>query len=199
LNYPLAAPDKPTKFEVKTDYSILKSVSIENLGIMTSFGFSRDTPTVAGNGGNRYKPVFEEFTLFYLRSKGTFPNTLGIEYTATQNETLSTVQEASYKASNGKTLTFGAVNQDTDTLYFNYYREFIEHLLLTNTYKSEFTLTLPSNEIFLNFANINQGESEIPTGFRIQNEVIIGEQRYKITDSSIDLTTGNTKLTLLNF
>jgi len=60
-------------------------------------------------------------------------------------------------------------------------------------------LNLTPNEIFLNFANLNQGESNIPTGFRAQNEIIIGEQRYQLVDSTIDLTTGKTKLTLLNF
>jgi len=96
-------------------------------------------------------------------------------------------------------LAFGAEDVNSDSLYINYYDDFIELLLSPNTYSSSFSLILPANEIFLNFANLKQGESNIPTGFRAQNEIIIGEQRYKLVDSSIDLTSGKTKLTLLNF
>lgn len=202
LSYPEIAPAKPTKFEVKTEYSLLKQATTFNHPgtAKTCLGFSRDAPTVLDNGGNRYKPVYEEMTLFYLQPKSLGLNTLAVEYSATANAQLFSVLEASFKNSfNGKILGFGADGIDTDSLYLNYYKTFIELLLSPNTYKSEFTLTLPPNEIFLNFANLNQGESNIPTGFRPQNEIIIGEQRYSLQDCTIDLTTGKAKLTQLNF
>jgi hypothetical protein len=202
LSYPAVAPTKPTKFEVKTDYSLLKQASTFNhpSTSKTCLGFSKDIPTVLDNGGNRYKPVYEEMTLFYLQPKSLGINTLSVEYTEMANNQLFSILEASFKNSfNGKILGFGADGVDTDSLYLNYYKTFIELLLEPNTYKSEFTLTLPPNEIFLNFANLNQGESNIPTGFRPQNEIIIGEQRYSLQDCTIDLTTGKTKLTQLNF
>jgi hypothetical protein len=124
---------------------------------------------------------------------------IGVEKTTTQNDKIGGILEASFKSSNGKILSFGAENIDTDSLYLNYYKDFIELLLQPNTYKSEFILTLPANEIFLNFANLKAGESNIPTGFRPQNEIIIGEQRYQLVDSTIELTSGKTKLSLLNF
>lgn len=202
LNYPTVSPAKPTKFEVKTDYSIIKQATtfIHPNGARTCLGFTKDTPTVLDNGGNRYKPVYEEFTLFYLEAKTVGVNHLAAESTTISNSKIIGVLEASIKnPTNGKILGFGAVDSDTDSLYLNYYKNFIELLLDANTYKSEFTLTLPPNEIFLNFANLAQGESNIPTGFRAQNEIIIGEQRYSLQDSTIDLTTGKTKLTLLNY
>jgi hypothetical protein len=202
LSYPAIAPSKPTKFEVKTEYSLLKQANTFNhpSTAKTCLGFAKDAPTVLDNGGNRYKPVYEEFTLFYLQPKSLGAETLAVEYTETLNNQLFSILEASFKNSfNGKILGFGADGVDTDSLYFNYYKTFIELLLEPNTYKSEFTLTLPPNEIFLNFANLNQGESNIPTGFRPQNEIIIGEQRYSLQDCTIDLTTGKTKLTQLNF
>lgn len=202
LSYPEIAPAKPTKFEVKTEYSLLKQAATFNhpSTAKTCLGFSRDAPTVLDNGGNRYKPVYEEMTLFYLQPKSLGLNTLAVEYSATANAQLFSVLEASFKNSfNGKILGFGADGIDTDSLYLNYYKTFIELLLSPNTYKSEFTLTLPPNEIFLNFANLNQGESNIPTGFRPQNEIIIGEQRYSLQDCTIDLTTGKAKLTQLNY
>ena len=202
LSYPTIVPNKPTKFEVKTEYSLLKQATTFNhpSTAKTCLGFSRDVPTVLDNGGNRYKPVYEEMTLFYLQPKSLGLNTLAVEYSATANAQLFSVLEASFKNSfNGKILGFGADGFDTDSLYLNYYKTFIELLLAPNTYKSEFTLTLPPNEIFLNFANLNQGESNIPTGFRPQNEIIIGEQRYSLQDCTIDLTTGKAKLTQLNY
>jgi hypothetical protein len=117
-----------------------------------------------------------------------------------QNFRLTRVLESSFKNyTNGKTLAFGADGVDTDSLYLNYYKSFIELLLMPNTYKSEFEVELPPNEIFLNFSNLNQGESNIPTGFRSQNEIIIGEQRYYFLDATINTNNGKTKLTLLNF
>ncbi len=44
-----------------------------------------------------------------------------------------------------------------------------------------------------------QGQGETPTGFRLQNDIIVGENLFTILDATIDITTGKTKLTLLNF
>ena len=202
LKYPTIAPDKPTKFEVKTDYSIIKqSVTFSHpANVRTCLGFINEAPTVLDNGANRYKTVYDEFTIFYLKNKSLGLNSLSLEYLPSTNFQLFGILEASFKNyTNGKTFAFGAESLDTDSLYLNYYSDFIELLLRPNTYSSEFTLNLPANEIFLNFANLNQGESNIPTGFRAQNEIIIGEQRYSLVDSAINLITGTSKLTLLNF
>lgn len=202
LQYPEVLPNDATKFEITTSYSILKQSStfIHPLSIRTCLAFSADPPTVLDNGSTVYTPVFDEFTIFYLKQKSIETARLGCEKINTSNSQIYRVMEASFKnPATGNTLAFGAEEADTLSLYYNYYRTFIELLLTPNTYKSEFNLTLPPNEIFLNFSNLTQGESEIPTGFRAQNEVIIGEQRYMIVDSAINLTTGKTKLTLLNY
>jgi hypothetical protein len=202
LKYPLVTPAKATKFEVITDYSILKQNLIFNnpSGIRTCLAFTKDTPTTLPNGGNRYKPVYDEFTLMYLKPIDLVGNNVSLEFISGQNFKLTRLLESSFKNyTNGKTLAFGADGVDTDSLYLNYYRSFIELLLLPNTYKSEFECELPPNEIFLNFANLNPGESNIPTGFRPQNEIIIGEQRYYFLDATINTNNGKTKLTLLNF
>ena len=202
LNFPAVAPAKPTKFEVKTDFSIMAQANtFEHPSFAkTCFGFAKTEPTILDNGAQRYTPVFEEFTIFYLQVKSLGTNPLSVEFSSTTNAALYSVAEASFKASNGKTLAFGSENViDTDSLYLNHYSAFIELLLGANTYESDFILTLDPNEIFLNFANLNQGESNIPTGFRPQNEIVISEQRYFNVDSTIDTTTGKTKLTLLNF
>lgn len=202
LIYPLIPPTKPNKFEVTTDYSIIKQNGVFShpTGVRTCLAFTKDTPTLIPIGAYRYKPVYEEFTLMYLKQTSLNGNKLSCELNSTQNVAINSVLESSFKNyNNGKTLAFGAENADTNSLYLNYYDDFIELLLSANTYKSEFNINLPANEIFLNFSNLNQGESNIPTGFRVQNEIIIGEQRYYLLDSSIDLTTGKGKITVLNF
>lgn len=202
LKYPTTPPANAKKFEVVTDYSILKQNAVFSnpSGARTCLAFTKDTPTTLPNGGNRYKPVYEEFTLMYLKPVALSGNDLSLELTQGQNFRLTRVLESTFKnPTNGKTLAFGAENIDTNSLYLNYYSDFIELLLRSNTYKSEFEVNLPPNEIFLNFSNLNQGESNIPTGFRPQNEIIIGEQRYYFLDATINTNNGKTKLTLLNF
>lgn len=202
LKYPTTPPADAKKFEVVTDYSILKQNAVFNnpSGARTCLAFTKDTPTTLPNGGNRYKPVYEEFTLMYLKPVALAGNDLSLELIPGQNFRLTRVLESSFKnPTNGKTLAFGAESIDTNSLYLNYYSDFIELLLRPNTYKSEFEVNLPPNEIFLNFSNLNQGESNIPTGFRPQNEIIIGEQRYYFLDALINTNNGKTKLTLLNF
>lgn len=202
LKYPTITPAKATKFEVVTDYSIIKqSASFSNpSGVRTCLAFTKDTPTTLTNGGNRYKPVYEEFTLMYLKPFDVTDYPVSLQLIPGQNFKLNRLLQSSFKNStNGKTLAFGAEGIDTDSLYLNNYKDFIELLLLPNTYKSEFEAELPANEIFLNFSNLNIGESNIPTGFRPQNEIIIGEQRYYFLDATINTNNGKTKLTLLNF
>lgn len=202
LKYPTTPPANAKKFEVVTDYSIIKQNSVFNnpSGLRTCLAFTKDTPTTLPNGGNRYKPVYEEFTLMYLNPVSLTGNDVSLELVPGQNFKLTRALESSFKnPTNGKTLAFGAENIDTNSLYLNYYSDFIELLLRPNTYKSEFEVNLPPNEIFLNFSNLNQGESNIPTGFRPQNEIIIGEQRYYFLDATINTNNGKTKLTLLNF
>lgn len=202
LKYPTTPPANAKKFEVVTDYSILKQNAVFSnpSGARTCLAFTKDTPTTLPNGGNRYKPVYEEFTLMYLRPVALSGNDLSLELISGQNFRLTRVLESTFKnPTNGKILAFGAENIDTNSLYLNYYSDFIELLLRPNTYKSEFEVNLPPNEIFLNFSNLAQGESNIPTGFRPQNEIIIGEQRYYFLNAIINTNNGKTKLTLLNF
>lgn len=205
LKYPEIEPTKSNKFEVATEFSILKQASTFShpSSARTCLGFEKDSPTLLENDTLQYKPVFEELTLFYLQPKTlateNADGAVGFEFTEARSKKLVAILEANFKCSNGKTLAFGAEDVYINGLYLNYYKEFIELLLKPNTFKSEFVLELPPNEIFLNFSNTNQNEGNIPTGFRPQNEIIISEQRYQLADATIELTSGKTKLSLLNF
>ena len=87
----------------------------------------------------------------------------------------------------------------TETLYSRYYSKLIARLLNPNALLQTINFILPSTEIYLNDANIASGAGLTPKGFRLQNEIIVGETRFEIIEASIDTTTGKTKLTLLNF
>jgi len=200
LKYPTITPAKPTAFDVKTDFSIIKPNGGlgHPLGIGIGLAFSKETPTVGGNGGLIYKGVYGELTVFYGKLINLRLEAIGVE-DGSSNLALTQIIEPNFVSSNGKSLAFGGEGLVTDSLYANYYQTFIELLLSPNTYLSTFKLELPPNEIFLNFANTAQGQSNIPTGFRVQNEIVIGEQRYQLVDSAIDVTNGDTKITALNF
>jgi hypothetical protein len=205
LKYPEIQPAKTNKFEVATDFSILKQASTFShpTGIRTCLGFEKESPTLLDDDTLEYKPVYEEPTLIYMlpKSLGEANSTNGVsfEFTDITNKNLTAILEPHFVCSNGKALSFGGEDVYTNGLYLNYYKDFIELLLKPNTLKSDFVLELPPNEIFLNFSNTNQNEGNIPTGFRPQNEIIISEQRYQLADGTIELTSGKTKLTLLNF
>jgi len=83
-------------------------------------------------------------------------------------------------------------------LFSEYYDEQIARLLDPNVLTHEFTLTLPPDEIYLNEATTYHNNGKTPVGFRLQNEIIIGENKFTILDSEIDITTGKTKMKLLN-
>jgi len=96
-------------------------------------------------------------------------------------------------------LTDYSNNQYPISLYLKGYDTQTARLLNTNVLSQEYTFNLPSNEIYLNEATTIQGGGLTPTGFRLQNEIIIGETRFTIVDANIDITTGKAQLTLLNF
>jgi hypothetical protein len=86
-----------------------------------------------------------------------------------------------------------------NSLYLRYYSEQTARLLDANVLSQKFSLILPPNEIYLNEATSVQGSGATPSGFRLQNDIIIGENLFSIVDATIDQTTGKTKMTLLNY
>lgn len=208
LVYPAIKPTKDlSEFKVETNFTIVDNVNIKGIEIPTFYGFTNETPTVQSNNALRYKPNAEDFTLFYA-DKFAAPQNPNLGYldvapNGTKAITILTrfpLVSSVYTQSGGASLGFGLIGANTTkSLYESYYREQTERLLEPNTLQSTFTLELPPNELVLNYANTNQGESNIPSGFRLQNDIVIGETRYSIIDATIDQTTGKTTLNLLNY
>jgi len=84
-------------------------------------------------------------------------------------------------------------------LFSKYYQSQIIRYLDPNVLSQEYTLTLPPSELYLNEATTIQGGGATPVGFRLQNDIIIGETKFSILDAPIDITTGKVKMTLLNY
>ena len=65
-------------------------------------------------------------------------------------------------------------------LFSKYYQSQIIRYLDTNVLSQEYTLTLPPSELYLNEATTIQGGGATPVGFRLQNDIIIGETKFSI-------------------
>ena len=208
LNYPAIKPvTELNEYKVETIFSLLPSVSIVGMpDEFTSYGFTNDKPEILAAGEARYTPNTDELTIFFnagLRNL-TGDKSLGFQGTGSLG-TLTTIPLLSYIRtspihSSGFSFGFGLVQDATTrSLYNDFYKVQTERLLNPNTLKQEFELILPASEMVLNFATTTQGQSLVPDGFRLQNEIILQENRFSIIDAQIDITTGNTKINLLNF
>lgn len=207
LTFPLIKPTKDLKeFKVETTFSILEALPIAGMADeFTSYGFTNDPPETLITGEKRYKPNTEDLTMFFacglrnisgqkrLGFQGTFSGGLTIL-------ALNSYVKTSPVHTSGFSFGFGLIQEAIiKSLYFYFYKTQTERLLDPNTLQHSFELRLPASELVLNYATLGQGESNIPTGFRLQNEIVLQEQRYSIIDATIDITTGNAKMNLLNF
>jgi len=95
---------------------------------------------------------------------------------------------------------FGLIQESIQrSLYFDFYKTQTERLLNPNTLKQMFKLKLPASELVLNYATTGAGMSQVPDGFRLQNEIVLQESRFSVIDAQIDITTGESTMNLLNF
>ena len=210
LKYPSVKPTPEiNEFKVETIFSLLPTVPITGmLDEFTSYGFTSDAPEVLDSGENRYTPNYDELTIFFnagLRNLSdekqlAFQKTDGATnlITASLNSYIKTSATYYDIFSFGFSLIQEAIASNI-SLYNDFYQTQTERLLSPNTLQHAYELELPASELVLNFNTTIQGQSQIPKGFRLQNEIVIQDNRFSIIDSTIDITTGKTKINLLNF
>lgn len=200
--FPEVKPEKAKEYVIETNFSIIPPVSVNGLpSLITAYGF---TNSFTNEGGLfRYEPNKEDLTLFY-KQEPQGVNSLSCQNLNSSgvliNDNLSRYQPSSPLGDGGAAsinygfsiLTYQSVNYER-TLYIEYYEELVQRMLNVNTLEHSFELTLPTRELVS-----SQGVTIQPNGFRLQNEVIIQEQKYEISEMDIDLTTGQTKAKLLN-
>lgn len=201
--YPLVKPEKAKEFKVETKFSIIPPVKINGTSnTITAYGFTADSPEITGSGIFRYTPNNNEPTLFYNSGTTVFSDVLGCQNFNGSGLLVNSpldryIKSTPFCSSNNNSLGFSILVNDNISyplsLFSLYYATKISRLLNPNALKHVFKMKLPSSEIYL-----NDNTTLIPSGFRLQNEVIIGETRYETLEGEIDQTTGESTLTLLN-
>lgn len=204
--YPLIKPSSPKEYKIQTGFSIVPPVSVFGSEIKSFYAFNNDTPTILTGGEARYKPNFGELTIFYSHGITSITNPIGVRSINLSNVIINKPLSQYIKVMpfdlNGHSLAFSVlVDSSVEypiNLFSEYYDEQIARLLDPNVLTHEFTLTLPPDEIYLNEATTYHNNGKTPVGFRLQNEIIIGENRFTILEAEIDITTGKTPMKLLN-
>lgn len=214
LRYPEIPPEDAVVFNVETNFSILPPVQVKGAtGFVTAYGFNSDDPTLLDTGETRYSPNYDELTVFYSHGS-TECSTLGLFGLVPKRTSqgiisspgvfpLTGYMKVMPFSKNGHSFGFSVLRDNgvdyLKSLFAKYYADQTARLLDPNVLSQEFMLNLPGHEIFLNESTTSQGSGNTPGGFRLQNDIIIGEDIFSIVDSTIDYTTGKTKLTLLNY
>lgn len=199
--FPTNKPTDAKEFKVETNFSIIPPIEVN--GIITAYGFTNDAPTTLGSGAKRYKPNYNEATLFYNNGIEVLPINYGFE-TGTNAPVIES--KNSYQVSlpflrtgNNECLGFSELTFDdvvyTNSIFKRFYEKELIRLINPNVMAQAFTLNLPINEIYLNEFT----ENTTPTGFRLQNDIVLMENKFTILDATIDITTGKAKLNLLNY
>lgn len=205
---PQIKPKNAKEFKVETNFSLIVPVTIQGTsGILTHYGFTNDTPEIIETGETRYSPNFGELTVFYSHGNQVLPQSFGFKSANNSGLNInarldSHIKVAPWNIENESFAFSVLVDYDLNNypinLYLKGYDSQTKRLLDVNVLSHEFTFNLPSNEIYLNEATTIQGQGETPSGFRLQNDIIVGETLFTILDSSIDITTGKAQLTFLN-
>jgi hypothetical protein len=191
-SFPEIKPPNAKEFKVETNFTIIPPVTIPGTNATTVYGFESGQPEILDTGEARYTPNFGELVLFYSHGNKPLNALFGVQ-SSLQSGVLQTQSISSYiqilpYTTDNKSFAWSVlVNNNVayrDNLFSRYYAEIIKRYIDQNVMKQEFTLYLNANEV---------------RDFRLENDIIIGENKFTIVDSTIDITNGKTKLTLLNY
>lgn len=184
-------PDLSETYEVETNFNILSYFALANTNIITSYGFDED-----------FKPVNPDtLTIFYENPPQDLMafNNAGAKVTLQLKYGTQTLAFDKYipfhnsdtwqGAATRSSLTFDQDVNPMDgviiknSLYYRFYRRDFERKYGNNIYLYDYTLHLPPPEI---------------SRFSMENAIIIGDKRFSIEEASLNATTGETKLKLLD-
>jgi hypothetical protein len=191
-SFPEIKPPNAKEFQIETNFTIIPPVTIPGTNATTVYGFEGGQPEILATGEARYTPNFGELVLFYSHGNKPLNALFGVQ-SSLQSGALATQSISSYiqvlpYTTDNKSFSFSVLVQNNvayrDNLFSRYYAEIIKRYIDQNVMKQEFTLYLNANEV---------------RDFRLENDIIIGENKFTIVDSTIDITNGKTKLTLLNY
>lgn len=143
-----------------------------------------------------YDMITDELPVFYYRGQATLNVSMaykengapGLQQITKFNRINYLSNDIKTGSSNFISSLFGLLASDLadqNTLYVQGYKQYIEGTLDESRLVHEVNLNLPSKVITNFFSN--------------SQDVVIGEDRFQVMESSISLTTGKSKLTLLNY
>ena len=190
--FPEIKPANAKEFKVETNFTIIPPVSIARTNATTIYGFESGQPEIIDTGEARYTANFGELVVFYSHGNKPLNALFGVQSSlqsgVLQTQSISTYIQVLPYTTDNKSFAFSIlVNNNIayrDNLFSRYYSDIIKRYIDQNVMKQDFTLELNENEV---------------RDFRLENDVIIGENKFTIVDSTIDIATGKTKLTLLNY
>lgn len=203
LYYPTLAERKLKKInkelKIETNHTITGNVSINGIAnAFTFYGFDSsinpvDEPLiffVERNGSNIVAKDIssQKVAVQNIKANGTAESLALSQYIPVNPDRKinGLVQES---------LTFGGTTLTNLSLYKIGYEDFVLRLLDFKAIEHKFKLQLPRNELYLN----GEYERSTPVGFRLQNDIIIGENKFSIVNAEINYKNGLTNLTLYNY
>jgi hypothetical protein len=208
LIYPDAVVESPNEMKIETNFSIIPPVNVYGTNdLITAYGFTNDAPSYDTLGESRYTPNYGEPTIFHRLTSINTSYTIGVQSQDAGgnliNKPVNSFNRVAPFSSNNNSLAFSNIIFNSiefdSSLYKRYYEDNIQRLLSPNVMLNNFTFNLPASEIGINEYTKANETTLTPTGFRIQNEIIVEETLYTIIDSTIDTTTGKAKIQLLNY
>lgn len=192
-SYPEIKPTDAKEFKIETQFTLIPPVGISGaVDVKTMYGFESGTPDILETGESRYTPNFGELVVFYSHGNHPLNRSFGFQsslmFGNLINQPISSYIKVLPYTTDLKSFAFSVLVIDDlalrDNLFSRYYLDIIKRYIDQNVMKQDFSLTLNAEQI---------------RNFRLENDIVIGENRFTIVDSTIDITTGNTKLTLLNY
>jgi hypothetical protein len=185
------------ELKIETTLTVTGNVSIPGLpDAFTFYGFDASL-----------KPV-DESIIFFIGRTGSSPTLQFINPVAVQNILPNGTKDSirldyyipvsSDRLINNvyqESLTWGGTTVADKSLFKMGYETFVQRLLDYKALEHKFKLQLPLSELYLT----KQFQQITPYGWRLQNDIIIEENRYSIIDAEINVENGLTNLTLYNY
>jgi hypothetical protein len=214
------------EYKTETKFSVIPGVQLPGTKLITYYGFTSDTPDFTSANEARYKPNYGELTLFYewdpdgINGNPILTEDYSIACQSADNLGQPTVQKLNNVVQfmpftmNGNSLLFNALqstiynvigkpstgypdyNNLTQSLYKRYYEDQTARFLDPNVYISSVKMDLDLEELYLTDGTVSDPR---PYGFRLQNDIILDNQRYKIEEANIDYTTGKSTFKISNY
>ena len=205
--YPDTNVVKPVEMKIETAFSIIPSVYVAGSNLITAYGFNNETPEKLPTGNVRYKPNYGELTLFHKLTSPMPVVELGIKSQNinrlfVNNKITNVNRVASFNSSNFSLAFSNIIFQNVEfsaSLFEIYYKKALQRLLDPNVLLHNYKVKLPQGQMSINQYTTVDATNLTPTGFRIQNDIIIGEQLFTINDSTIDITTGDANVQFINY